>query len=305
VVEDAEGRAVTAGARVEGGAAQPPAGTTSPSSAPTDLVLSERDPAGVLTLTLHRPERHNAWTYDLEMALHDALEGAATDDTVRAVVLTGAGRSFCPGLDAQELDRVSRPDQGFNQQGRRPMQLPALVPKPVVCAINGACAGLGLITALMCDVRFAAEDAKIATAFTRRGLPAEEAVAWILPRIVGHAAALDLILSGRVVRGDEAAALGLVHRACPKETVLEDALEYARDMAVNCSPLAMATAKRQIYDDWERSFADSRRYARRAIDVLKASGDFREGTTSYVERRPPQFPGHAEAVDTTILGGRT
>ncbi len=261
-------------------------------------VLHEVDDVGVLTLTLNRPERSNAWNPELEAAFHDLLEQAAESDEVRAIVLTGAGRSFCPGLDAEELDRVSQPGQSFHREGRRPVQLPGHVPKPIVVAINGGCAGLGLITALFADIRFAAADAKITTAFARRGLPAEEAVSWILPRIVGHAVALDLLLSGRVVRGTEAAAIGLVHRALPRDQLLPAATEYARDLAQHCSPLAMATAKRQVYRDWERSLAESRSDARRLVAVLKqGSGDFREGVRSFVEQRSPTFEPLGATVD--------
>jgi enoyl-CoA hydratase/carnithine racemase len=261
-------------------------------------VLHEIDDVGVLTLTLNRPERSNAWNRELETAFHDLLEQAAESDEVRAIVLTGAGRAFCPGLDAEELDRVSQPGQSFDRAGRRPVQLPSFVPKPIVAAINGGCAGLGLITALYADIRFAADDAKITTAFARRGLPAEEAVSWILPRIVGHAVALDLLLSGRVVRGSEAAAMGLVHRALPGDELLPAATAYARDLAQHCSPLAMATAKRQVYLDWERSLPDSRREARRLVGVVKRrSNDFREGVRSFVERRPPTFEPLIEPID--------
>jgi enoyl-CoA hydratase/carnithine racemase len=261
----------------------------------------EVDDVGVLRLELNRPERSNAWNHELEAALHDLLEQAAESDKVRAIVLTGAGRAFCPGLDSSELDRVSQPDQSYGDRGRRPMQLPAAVPKPIVCAINGACAGLGLITALACDVRFAAEGAKITTAFARRGLPAEEAVSWMLPRIVGHATALDLLLSGRVVLGREAAELGLVHRALSPDELMPAAIAYARDMAANCSPLAMAVAKRQIYDDWQRSLADSRSEARHLVGVLKEAGDFREGVTSYVEKRPAEFSPHCAPADVAMV----
>lgn len=264
----------------------------------SDTVLHEVDGAGVLTLSLNRPERNNAWNRELEAALHDLLEQAALSDAVRVVVLTGVGRAFCPGLDSEDLDRVSRPGSSFDQQGRRPVQLPMLVPKPVICAINGACAGLGLIAALASDIRFAAEEAKITTAFVRRGLPAEEAVSWILPRIVGHAAALDLLLSGRIVRGTEAAEIGLVHRSYPAEDLLPAALEYAHDLAANCSPLAMAAAKQQVYLDWQRSLRDSRQHARRLVGELKdRSGDFREGVASFVEKRSPAFEGLSEAID--------
>jgi enoyl-CoA hydratase/carnithine racemase len=261
-------------------------------------VLHEIDDVGVLTLSLNRPERSNAWNRELETAFHDLLEQAAESDEVRAIVLTGAGRAFCPGLDAEELDRVTQPGQSFDRAGRRPVQLPSFVPKPIVAAINGGCAGLGLITALHADIRFAADDAKITTAFARRGLPAEEAVSWILPRIVGHAVALDLLLSGRVVRGSEAAAIGLVHRALPGDELLPAATAYARDLAQHCSPLAMATAKRQVYLDWESSLLESRSEARRLVGVVKRrSGDFREGVRSFVERRPPTFDPLFEPID--------
>jgi enoyl-CoA hydratase/carnithine racemase len=261
-------------------------------------VLHELDEVGVLTLTLNRPDRNNAWNRELEGALHDLFEQAAESDAVRAIVLTGAGKAFCPGLDTEELDRVSRPGESFDHDGRRPVLLPSYVPKPIIVAINGACAGLGLLTALYSDIRFAAADAKITTAFARRGLPAEEAVAWILPRIVGHAAALDLLLSGRVVTGAEAQAMGLVHRALPRDELLPAALDYARDLATNCSPLSMATAKQQVYLDWERSLADSRIHARRLVGQLKErSADFREGVRSFVERRPATFEPLVQPID--------
>ena len=264
----------------------------------SQTVLSELDEHGVLTLTLNRPERNNAWTPELESALHDLLEQASESAEVKAIVITGAGRAFCPGLDADELDRVSQAGQGVDQSARRRLTFPTFVPKPVICAINGGCAGLGLILALMCDVRIAATDAKITTAFVRRGLPAEEAVSWMLPRIVGHATALDLLLSSRVVLGEEAAEIGLVHRAVPRDEVVRVALAYARDIADNCSPRAMAAAKRQVYLDWDRTLEESRRDARRIVGTLKReSKDFREGVRSYVERRAPDFEPLSQPID--------
>jgi enoyl-CoA hydratase/carnithine racemase len=150
----------------------------------------------------------------------------------------------------------------------------------------------------MCDIRFAAEDAKITTAFVRRGLPAEEAVSWMLPRIVGHAAALDLLLSSRVVLGTEAAEMGVVHRALPRDELLEGALAYARDLAAHCSPIAMAAAKRQVYLDWHRSLEESRQDARRQVGALKRrSPDFREGVRSFVEKRPAVFEPLSAVID--------
>jgi enoyl-CoA hydratase/carnithine racemase len=261
-------------------------------------VLQEVDEAGVLTLTLNRPDRNNAWNMEMEFALHDLLEQASEDDAIRVIVITGAGRAFCPGLDTKDLDRVSRPGQSMDHTGRRPMTITALVPKPVVCAINGACAGLGLITALFCDVRLAADDAKITTAFAKRGLPAEEAVSWILPRIVGHATALDLLLSSRVVLGAEAARLGLVHRSLPAGDLLPAARAYAREIAEQCSPVALAAAKAQVYADWTGTLPGSRNDARRLVAELKASSpDFREGVQSFAEKREPRFFGLSRSID--------
>jgi enoyl-CoA hydratase/carnithine racemase len=264
----------------------------------SSTVLSELDDTGVLTLTLNRPERYNAWNRELEAALHGLLEQAAESDEVRAIVLTGAGSSFCPGLDAADLEVVSTGARDYEQSGRRPMTLPSLVPKPVVCAINGGCAGLGLITALFCDVRFAACGARITTAFARRGLPAEEAVSWILPRLVGHATALDLLLSSRVISGSDAAELGLVHRAFPRGELLPAAHAYAFELATHCSPVAMAAAKRQVYKDWSRMLPESRSHARALLAPMRTSTiDFEEGVRSYLEKRPPRFPPYAAAID--------
>jgi enoyl-CoA hydratase/carnithine racemase len=261
-------------------------------------VLYEVDDWGVLTLTLNRPDRNNAWNRELEFALHGLLEQASESESVRCIVITGTGRAFSPGLDTEDLDRVSQPGQSMDHSGRRPMVIPSLVPKPVVCAVNGACAGLGLITALLSDVRFAAQNAKITTAFARRGLPAEEAVSWILPRIVGHAVALDLLLSGRVVLGVEAVELGLVHRALPPEELLPEAQAYARDIAEHCSPIAVATAKAQVYRDWTRALYDSRLESRRLVGELKkVSSDFREGVQSFVEKRPARFEPLSRRID--------
>jgi enoyl-CoA hydratase/carnithine racemase len=171
------------------------------------------------------------------------------------------------------------------------------IPKPVVCAINGGCAGIGLSTALACDVRIANEEAKLATAFSKRGLPAEEAISWLLPRIVGHAAALDLLLSSRPVSGREALALGMVHSARPPDEVLPAAVAYARDLAVSCSPAAMAAIKKQVYADWGRGALDSRREARWLMYEMRDQADFVEGVNSFVERRPAHFDGYSERLD--------
>jgi enoyl-CoA hydratase/carnithine racemase len=162
--------------------------------------------------------------------------------------------------------------------------------KPVIAAINGACAGLGLAFALTCDVRFCAENAKLTTAFSRRGLVAEHGTSWILPRLVGPAHALDLLISARVLRGSDAAALGLVNRAVEDERVLEIALQYARDVATNVSPASMATIKRQVYDALTTPLGEALGQANALMFESFSKPDFAEGVQSFVEKRPPAFP---------------
>jgi enoyl-CoA hydratase/carnithine racemase len=266
----------------------------------SDTVLHDLDGDGVLTLTLNRPERNNAWTVEMERTLHQLLFQAAASTDVRVIVLTGAGRSFCPGFDSQSLEQ-SAGGTSPGSVGRTQITVPAAIPKPIVCAINGACAGVGLATALVCDVRFASEGAKIATAFSKRGLPAEEGVSWTLPRIVGHAAAMELLLSSRPVTGAEAAALGLVHRAMPAAELMPAALDYAADLARTCSPRAMAAIKRQLYADWTRTLTEARNTARHLMNELRVHDDFREGVMSLVEQRPPTFPPYSEVLDPAMF----
>ena len=171
------------------------------------------------------------------------------------------------------------------------MRHPLSIPKPVIAAINGPCAGIGLVLAIMCDVRFADAHAKFTTAFARRGLVAEHGISWMLPRLIGPARALDLLLSGRVLLGAEAAQLGLVNRAVDGGAVLEEALAYARELARECSPASMAAMKRQVYADLERSLGESVQDANQLMGVSFTRPDFAEGVQSYMERRPPQFAG--------------
>jgi enoyl-CoA hydratase/carnithine racemase len=172
---------------------------------------------------------------------------------------------------------------------RRPITALAELRKPLVAAINGACAGIGLVLALLSDVRFAAAGARISTSFTRRGLPAEFAASWFLPRLVGSGNAMDLLLSGRVVTAEEALELGLVNRVYPIEELASAALDYARDLAANCSPVAMAAIKAQVAADWHRTYDESFAEATALVAAPERRVDFREGVDSYVEKRPPNF----------------
>jgi enoyl-CoA hydratase/carnithine racemase len=256
----------------------------------SDVVQSSFD-GGVALLTLNRPDRLNAWTGEMQRAYFDLLEECAAREDVRVVVVTGAGRGFCAGADMQSLQEIGEGglESAASQQDPRPQTFPLGVPKPVIAAINGACAGIGLVQALMCDVRFAAEDAKLTTAFARRGLVAEHGMSWLLPRLVGPAHALDLLLSGRVLLGTEAERLGLVNRALSGETLLDETLEYAHDMATSCAPSSLAAMKRQVYGDLERGLDEALERANGLMIESLQAPDFVEGVSSFVERRPPRF----------------
>jgi enoyl-CoA hydratase/carnithine racemase len=245
---------------------------------------------GVAVLTLNRPNRLNAWTAAMERLYFAMLADCAASEQVRVIVVTGAGRGFCAGADMQELQTLGQNGaRAPAAEERQAQTFPLSIPKPIIAAINGACAGIGLVQALMCDLRFAAEDAKLTTAFARRGLVAEHGISWVLPRLIGPARALDLLLSGRVVLGREAAELGLVNRALPPGTLLEQAIAYARELAVQCSPASMATMKRQVYADLDRGLEDALARADQLMLESFSAADFVEGVASFVERRDPAF----------------
>lgn len=246
---------------------------------------------GVAVLTLNRPERLNAWTQEMERLYFQMLGECGESPDVRAIVVTGAGRGFCAGADMQGLQTLGEGEVDIEraERERLPQTYPLSIPKPIVAAINGACAGIGLVQALMCDLRFVAEDAKMTTAFARRGLVAEHGISWILPRLIGPARALDLLLSGRVVLGAEAAALGLVNRALAPEAVLDHALAYARELVAQCSPASMATMKGQIYADLDRALPEALANADRLMLESFTEPDFVEGVSSFLERREPLF----------------
>lgn len=258
-------------------------------SSSTDLVRYEVDD-GVCTLTFDHPERRNAWSPDMEAHYFSLLDRAAVDESVRAIVITGAGRWFCPGLDSQRLEQAAGP-VGLRLEGRRSQHYPLTIPKPMIAAINGACAGIGLVQALMCDIRFMAREAKLSTAYAKLGVPAEYGLSWILPRMIGIEWTLDLLLSSRPVNGDEAKAIGLVSRVCDTDDVLADAQAYARALATGSSPVAMATIRRQVWSDLSRHYTDANHGWFEAMLRLNRpdNPDFAEGVAAFVEQRPPAF----------------
>jgi enoyl-CoA hydratase/carnithine racemase len=276
----------------------------------------------IATVTLNRPGRLNAWTPLMAGEVRDAMHRAAEDDEVRVIVMTGAGRGFCSGADMTELEsaaagevpgvdsgksveqRVSdltatRTEEELEDQNphnvradfRKRYSYLQAVPKPIIAAVNGPAAGLGLIIALYCDLRFAAESARFSTAFSRRGLIAEHGISWMLPRIVGLPHALELLFSARMVDAEEALRLGLVHKVFPEVSFMEDVLAYARELATSVSPRSLRVMKQQVYNALFQTLAEASRTADEELLRSIGSEDFKEGVAHFIEKRTPEFTG--------------
>ncbi|GAA2557827.1 enoyl-CoA hydratase [Mycolicibacterium diernhoferi] len=259
-----------------------------------EAVRYEVSEAGVAVITLNRPERLNSWGADISSGVYAAFDRAEADAAVRAVVLTGTGKGFCAGAymgAMQDLGESISGDTDVSKiVGERHPHFLTTLRKPVIAAINGACVGIGLTHALMCDVRFAAAGAKFATAFPRRGLIGEYGITWILPRLAGWGASADLLLSGRTFLAEEAAQLGLVKAVVPPEDLLPTALAYAEDLARNCSPASMAVIKSQLYGDAGDPVVDVSARAEKLMHESLVRPDLIEGISAFLEKRPPNFP---------------
>lgn len=264
-----------------------------------DAVLYEATATGVAVLTLNRPERLNAWGPDIAAGFYAAIDRAEQDPAIRAIVLTGRGKGFCAGAYLGSASSAPKFGETMKKAGQanladlvgeRPPHFVTTLRKPIIAAINGSCVGIGLTQALMCDVRFAAAGAKFAAVFARRGLIAEFGISWILPRLTTWAVALDLLLSGRTFLADEAEQLGLVKEVVAPEDLLKRAIEYAEDIAANCSPASMAVIKQQVYGDASRDVVEATARAEVLLQEAMPRPDVIEGITSFLQKRPPQFP---------------
>jgi enoyl-CoA hydratase/carnithine racemase len=257
----------------------------------SDLVLVDVQPSGVALITLNNPDRMNAWSAAMSVAFFARLDECRRNSNVRVVVITGAGRGFCPGADMDALNQIrANPSAGAGSatgSGRFSDLID--YPKPVIAAINGAVAGVGLVMALFCDLRFAASGIKITTAFSRRGLIAEYGSSWILPKLIGMPRALDLMLSGRVITSDEAAEMGLVNRVVSPDELMPHVMAYAEDLAVNCCPTSWALMKKQLYRDWSIDADTATTTSIRMMNESVQRPDFQEGVQSYLDKRAPSF----------------
>jgi enoyl-CoA hydratase/carnithine racemase len=270
---------------------------------------------GVAVVTLNRPESLNAFTAAMGRGLQQAVDTALADDAVRVIVLTGAGRGFCAGADMKLLQQI-KPDGSRDTATTKAADAPVAQPraagdlgpdvsahyggrfgylvqakKPVIAALNGPAAGLGLVLALYADIRFAASEAKFTTSFAQRGLIAEHGISWLLPRLVGQAHALDLLLSARKIGAAEAERLGLVNKVFAQAAFVDEVMAYARALADTVSPRSMAVIKAQLWKVPYQDFASALAVADGEMQKSFKSEDFREGVAHYVEKRAPKFKG--------------
>jgi enoyl-CoA hydratase/carnithine racemase len=275
-----------------------------------DILYDVKD--RVATITLNRPDRLNAYTDRMAQSIRLAVADAAKDSSARVVVLTGAGRGFCAGADMDVL-------QGINTQGgersasraegdigdafnsglgpnldaefadMRRFSYFMRTKKPIIAAINGPAAGIGLILALYADMRFVSDKAVLTTSFAQRGLIAEHGISWLLPRLIGPANALDLLLSARKITPAEAERMGLVNKVFSNETFMENVLAYAHLLADTVSPRSMAVMKAQVWKSYFQTFGEALAVADAEMPPSFRWPDFKEGVAHFLEKRTPKF----------------
>ncbi|HKA15979.1 MAG TPA: enoyl-CoA hydratase [Myxococcota bacterium] len=258
----------------------------------------------IATITLNRPHALNAWTQRMASEVKHAVARAEADAAVVAIVLTGEGRGFCAGADLAVLRDLSRGgradtpppelaadpgDPSVGEDFRGTYTYLMSVRKPIIAAINGSVAGMAVPIALCCDLRFASDRAVFTLAFSKRGLVAEWGSAWLLPRIVGPAHALDLLFSSRTVSAEEACRIGLVNRVVPHDELMPTVSKYVAELAAACSPTSLQIMKRQVYQQLTRELGPSEKEAIALMVESFARPDMKEGVASFLEKRSPRF----------------
>lgn len=262
---------------------------------------------GVAEITLNRPDKLNAWTLRMGSEVEHALRRANADPAVRAILVTGAGKGYCAGADMDllqgfqkggdasadfaDLSDLPPLDPALPEALRGPYSYPLALEKPVIAAVNGVAAGLGLSYMLFYDLRIASDRARFGTVFARRGLIAEHGSAWLLPRLIGMHNACDLLFTGRLIDAGEAHAMGLVNRVVPHDDLLAEVRTTAREIARRSSPRSIRIMKRQLYTNLFGDLGASMREADREMVASFSTEDFREGVASFLERRDPAFTG--------------
>lgn len=251
----------------------------------------------VALLTMQRPDRLNALNLELRESLIRACQELRQDDSVWAVVLTGAGRGFCAGVDLRDSRTPSEPPDRqerldvYGWVGRLSMALYRTLDKPIIAAVNGVAAGAGMSVALACDMRVGTPNTRFKTVFIERSLSPDTGMSYFLPRIVGYSRACDLVFTSRFVEAEEAYRIGLLDRLVPAERLLEEAMALAKQLAV-WPPTAMQTARRVLQQSMESPFEEQLRHESFGLLLARrAPHDVQEARDSFQERRPPHFTG--------------
>jgi enoyl-CoA hydratase/carnithine racemase len=265
----------------------------------SEIIYTKED--RVATITLNRPQQYNAWTPTMSREMRDALRDADNDNDVGAIIFTGAGRAFCSGADMSLVGRRANASEEARPQAKpegaaaKPPRKPGLLPymrdlrTPVIGAINGVAAGIGFTMPLYFDFRIAAQSARLGSIFSRRGLTIEDATAYFLPRLIGLANAIDLIVTGRMLTADEALKMGYLREVVPDDQLMARANEIARDIAHNCSAVSIAQSKRMLLEHLTSDLDTVLRDADETTAWMYTLPDIKEGVKAFAEKRPPRF----------------
>ncbi len=259
----------------------------------------------IATIKLHRPQRLNAWTGRMHTEYRQVLEQADQDPEVRVIVVTGSGKGFCVGADTKALEghvkkggydpgtpaQLAEPGKGVRDEFNASFAYHFGLRKPVIAAINGPAAGVGLVLACYADIRFAVPGVKFTTAHGKLNLPAEYGLSWLLPRLIGLTRANDLLLTSRIFTSDEAYAMGLINHLVAPESLLDETTNYALKMIDNVSPASLRETKWQIYTDLHRDLASAVNASEQLLERMSREDDYREGLSALLEKRKPEWTG--------------